>query len=215
MSARLANALALEPVEPPGPLRRRPGGLHRVRGDRAPQIGNVADASRIPRAISPRARYCRSGACRSAGRAIPNGAPRFDDGAAVSARGWAQAGELIRREGVWRAQQLADDGALREAVRGSFAEARAGFGLWLASARAHARSAQRGERSVARLIARADRSGDGGGRRRTAALSRRRPTGMVIVRQARSLIANANGRTPNSCRWSGAGFRRADGSAGR
>ncbi len=63
-----------------------------------------------------------------------DGAPRFDTGAAVSARGWAQAGELIRRAGVWRARQLADDGALREAVRGSFAEARAGFGLWLAAA---------------------------------------------------------------------------------
>jgi CubicO group peptidase (beta-lactamase class C family) len=62
-----------------------------------------------------------------------DGAPRFDTGAAVSARGWAQAGELIRREGVWRAQQLADPYALREAVRGSFAEARAGFGLWLAA----------------------------------------------------------------------------------
>lgn len=63
----------------------------------------------------------------------PNGALRLDDGAAVSARGWAQVGELIRREGVWRAQQLADDGALREAIRGSFAEARAGFGVWLAA----------------------------------------------------------------------------------
>lgn len=62
----------------------------------------------------------------------PGGAPRFDDGAAVSARGWAQAGELIRREGVWRAQQLADENVLREALRGSVAEARAGFGLWLA-----------------------------------------------------------------------------------
>lgn len=61
------------------------------------------------------------------------GAPRFDTGAAVSARGWAQAGELIRREGVWRAQQIADANTLREAMRGSFAEARAGFGLWLAA----------------------------------------------------------------------------------
>lgn len=65
---------------------------------------------------------------------MDNGDPRFDTGAAVSARGWAQAGELIRREGVWRAQQLADDDALREAMRGSFAESRAGFGLWLAAA---------------------------------------------------------------------------------
>ncbi|MGD9817017.1 MAG: serine hydrolase domain-containing protein [Hyphomonadaceae bacterium] len=64
----------------------------------------------------------------------PDGAPRLDDGVALSARSWAQAGELIRREGVWRAQQLADDNALREAMRGSFAEARAGFGLWLAVA---------------------------------------------------------------------------------
>lgn len=66
-----------------------------------------------------------------------DGAPRFDTGAAVSARGWAQAGELIRREGVWRAQQIADANALREAVRGSFAEPRAGFGLWLAAPGRH------------------------------------------------------------------------------
>lgn len=64
----------------------------------------------------------------------PDGAARFDDGVQVSARGWAQAGELIRREGVWRAQQLADPDVLREALRGSFAEARAGMGLWLAVA---------------------------------------------------------------------------------
>lgn len=62
-----------------------------------------------------------------------SGAPRLDEGAAVSARGWAQAGELIRREGIWRAQQLVDDGTLREALRGSVAEPRAGFGLWLAA----------------------------------------------------------------------------------
>ncbi len=60
-------------------------------------------------------------------------APLFHDGIAVTARGWAQAGELIRREGVWRAQQLVDENALREAVRGTFAEARAGMGLWLAA----------------------------------------------------------------------------------
>lgn len=63
----------------------------------------------------------------------PDGAARFDDGVQLSARGWAQAGELIRREGVWRAQQLADSDVLREALRGSFAEARAGMGLWLAA----------------------------------------------------------------------------------
>lgn len=63
----------------------------------------------------------------------PDGAARFDNGIQVSARGWAQAGELIRREGVWRAQQLADPDVLREALRGTFAEARAGMGLWLAA----------------------------------------------------------------------------------
>ena len=42
-------------------------------------------------------------------------------------------GELIRREGVWRAQQLASSRALSEALRGSFAESRAAFGLWLAA----------------------------------------------------------------------------------
>lgn len=61
-----------------------------------------------------------------------DGAPRLDDGAVVSARGWAQVGELIAREGVWRAQQLVDDNVMREAMQGSFAEARAGIGLWLA-----------------------------------------------------------------------------------
>lgn len=63
----------------------------------------------------------------------PSGAPRLDDGVAVSTRAWARAGELIRREGVWRGRQLADDNVLREAQRGSFAESRAGFGLWLAA----------------------------------------------------------------------------------
>jgi CubicO group peptidase (beta-lactamase class C family) len=58
-------------------------------------------------------------------------AARFDDGVSMSARGLALAGELIRREGVWRARQLVDDVTLREAMRGSFAEARAGFGVWI------------------------------------------------------------------------------------
>ncbi|HVZ99091.1 MAG TPA: serine hydrolase [Caulobacterales bacterium] len=55
------------------------------------------------------------------------------DGAAASARGWAQAGELIRREGVWRAEQLVDSFSLREATRGGYAEPRAGIGVWLAA----------------------------------------------------------------------------------
>ena len=36
-------------------------------------------------------------------------------------------------EGIWRAQQLVDDDVLQEALRGSFAEQRAGIGLWLAA----------------------------------------------------------------------------------
>jgi CubicO group peptidase (beta-lactamase class C family) len=63
---------------------------------------------------------------------MSDGMARFDDGAAVSGRGWAQAGELIRRDGVWRARQLASATLLQEARRGSFAEPRAGVGLWLA-----------------------------------------------------------------------------------
>jgi CubicO group peptidase (beta-lactamase class C family) len=66
-----------------------------------------------------------------------SGRTRFDDGVSLSARAWATAGELIRREGVWRAQQLADDQTLREAARGSFAEPRAGFGLWIAGGPQH------------------------------------------------------------------------------
>ena len=63
-----------------------------------------------------------------------DGAARFDDGCAVSARGWAETGELIRRDGVWRAEQIVDNGAMMEALRGSITEPRAGFGFWLASA---------------------------------------------------------------------------------
>lgn len=63
-----------------------------------------------------------------------DGAARFDDGCEMSLRAWAQVGELVRRNGVWRAQQIVDDSTLLDAMRGSFSEPRAGFGLWLASA---------------------------------------------------------------------------------
>ena len=63
-----------------------------------------------------------------------DGSARFDDGCAVSARGWAEVGELIRRNGVWRAEQIVDDGTMMDALRGSFTEPRAGFGFWLAAA---------------------------------------------------------------------------------
>jgi len=62
-----------------------------------------------------------------------DGGARFDDGCALAARGFAQIGELIRRDGVWRAQQLVDAETMAEAVRGSLVEPRAGFGLWLAA----------------------------------------------------------------------------------
>ena len=119
-----------------------------------------------------------------------DGLPRFDDGAAVSARGWAQAGELIRRQGVWRAQQLASGNALGEALRGSFAESRAGFGLWLAG-----RGRGRDEFSIETDLWRtsslapidfAMAAGQGGQRLYLAPAD-----GLVIVRQARSLTSSS------------------------
>ncbi len=129
----LATALSVEPTDPPGT---------RFQEDPAPYV-LLAEIARRKLEFDGRgsdpARYLTERTllpigCVPIGWArSPDGAPRFDDGAAVSTRGWAQAGELIRREGVWRAQQLADNNTLREAVRGSFAESRAGFGLWLAA----------------------------------------------------------------------------------
>lgn len=122
---------------------------------------------------------------------------RFDTGASVSARGWAQAGELIRREGVWRAQQLADENALREAVRGSFAESRAGFGLWLA-APGRNRDAMSIDSDLWRAASPAPTdlamaAGEGGQR-----LYFSPSEGVVIVRQSRTLARNAQ--------WSDAAF---------
>ncbi|MBK8543769.1 MAG: serine hydrolase [Caulobacteraceae bacterium] len=119
-----------------------------------------------------------------------DGLVRLDDGAAVSARGWAQAGELIRRQGVWRAQQLASSNALSEALRGSFAEARAGFGLWLAG-RGSGRDNFQIETDLWRASSPAPMdfamaAGQGGQRLYIA------PTeGLVIVRQARSLTSSS------------------------
>lgn len=119
-----------------------------------------------------------------------DGVARFDDGAAVSARGWAQAGELIRRQGVWRAQQLADENALREAVRGSFAETRAGFGLWLAG-RGRGRDDFSIETDLWRAASPAPMdfamaAGQGGQRLYLVPAD-----GLVIVRQARSLTSSS------------------------
>jgi CubicO group peptidase (beta-lactamase class C family) len=126
-----------------------------------------------------------------------DGTPRFDDGAAVSASGWAQAGELIRRAGIWRAQQLADDNALREAVRGSVAESRAGFGLWLAvPSRAPDPDGLSSDLWRAQSPAPIDlaMAAGSGGQRLYIAPSE----GLVIVRQARSLDPAPN--------WSDAQF---------
>ncbi len=118
-----------------------------------------------------------------------DGLPRFDDGAAVSARGWAQAGELIRRQGIWRAQQLASSDALGEAMRGSFAESRAGFGLWLAG------RSGRDDFSIESDLWRggspaptdfAMAAGQGGQRLYLAPSD-----GLVIVRQARTLTSSS------------------------
>lgn len=68
-----------------------------------------------------------------------NGAPRFDDGAAIDARGWAAIGELIQRGGVYRGQQLLSSASLRAAFTGSFIEGRRGIGFWLAGGGAPAR----------------------------------------------------------------------------
>ena len=129
----LATAIALEPREAPG--------AHFV-NDEAPYI-LIAEIARRKLEAAGRepdpARYLTSPTlgpigCTPIGwTRAQSGAARFDDGVAVSARGWAQVGELIRREGVWRAAQLADEDTLREAMRGSFAESRAGIGLWLAA----------------------------------------------------------------------------------
>jgi CubicO group peptidase (beta-lactamase class C family) len=61
-----------------------------------------------------------------------DGLAHFDSGAFVTARGWASVGELMRRGGVWRAEQLGDAYTLGDAMRGSPAEPRAGFGFWVA-----------------------------------------------------------------------------------
>lgn len=62
-----------------------------------------------------------------------HGAPRFDDGAAISADGWARVGELIQRDGVYRGAHVVSPSAVQAALTGSFIEGRRGIGLWLAA----------------------------------------------------------------------------------
>ena len=194
----LAVATALEPSDPPGV---------RFRTDAAPYVLLVEIARRkvlsSTRFDHDPARYLTERTLMPIG-CVPigwargaDGAARLDDGAAVSARGWASVGELLRREGVWRAQQLAHDQTLREALRGSFAESRAGFGVWLA---APARS--RDDLGVDTDLWRASSpaptdlamaAGEGGQRLYISPAE-----GLVIVRQSRSTNSNA--------RWSDAQF---------
>ncbi len=186
----LATAIALEPTDPPGA---------RFSADSAPYVLLAEIARRKLEAAGREpdpARYLTARTLLPIGcvpigwTRSPDGAPRFDDGAAVSARGWAQAGELIRREGVWRAQQLADDAALREALRGSFAEARAGFGLWLAAPSRGTRGALGIESDLWRAPSPAPpdlamAAGDSGQR-----LYFSPSHGLVIVRQTRTASAS-------------------------
>lgn len=193
----LAAALALEPIEPPGV---------RFIDDPAPYIIFTEIARRKllgSGGETDPARYLTERTLLPIG-CVPigwtrgaDGAPLFNDGAAVSARGWAQVGELLRREGVWRAQRLADDGVLREAVRGSFAEARAGFGVWLA-APARTRDALSIDTDLWRAespapIDLAMAAGAGGQR-----LYLSPSAGVVIVRQSQSLTSDQD--------WSDAQF---------
>lgn len=117
----------------------------------------------------------------------PDGAPRFDDGVAVTARGWAGVGELIRREGVYRARQLADAETLREALRGSFAEARAGMGLWLTGPATPQRGAAPFDSDLWRGATREVAMAAGAGGQRLYILP---STGVVIARLARDSAAN-------------------------
>ncbi|GAN00280.1 beta-lactamase [alpha proteobacterium U9-1i] len=129
----LATAILLEPTETPGQSFGADAAAYLLLGEIARRKLEARGRGSDP-ALYLMERTLAPIGCVPVGWARgDDGAARFDTGAAVSARGWAQVGELIRREGVYRAQQLADDNALREATQGSFAEARAGFGLWIAA----------------------------------------------------------------------------------
>lgn len=132
MERTLANAITMEPGAAPGERFSSDAAAYLIFSE---IVRRKLEAS--GRAPDP-ARYLTDRTLAPIG-AVPIGwgrtaeGTRLDDGVEISARSWAQAGELIRRQGVWRAQRLANERALQEAVLGSFAEARAGFGLWLAA----------------------------------------------------------------------------------
>ncbi|MEJ0059498.1 MAG: serine hydrolase [Terricaulis sp.] len=135
-SGGVADAIALEPVAPPG---------ERFIEDRAPFVLLAEIARRkletAGRTSDP-ALYLANHTLEPIGclpiswtRGI-DGAASFYDGVALTGRGWAQVGELLRREGVWQAQQIVSAAALREALQGTYAAPRVGMGLWLAAASA-------------------------------------------------------------------------------
>lgn len=194
----LATALALEPVAEPGASFSSDPAAYLLFAEVARRkleaSGRPPDPARYltDRTLAP------IGCAPIGWTRWPDGAPRLDDGVALSARSWAQVGELIRREGIWRAQQLADDNALREAVRGSFAEARAGFGLWLAVAGRYPRESIGVDTDLWRASSPAPidlaMAAGAGGQRLYFSLS----AGVVIVRQTPSTETDAS--------WSDAQF---------
>lgn len=63
-----------------------------------------------------------------------DGALWLGSGAAMTARDLARVGELVRRDGIWRARRTLGQATLEESFRGSFAGPRFGVGWWLADA---------------------------------------------------------------------------------
>lgn len=129
----LATALAMPPTDPVGA---------RFSDDAAPYVifAEIARRKLLGAGVDPdpamylTARTLDAIGCTPIGWARqPDGAPHLDTGAFVSARGWAAVGEFIRRGGIWRADQVGDTFVLGDALRGSPAEPRAGFGFWLAA----------------------------------------------------------------------------------
>lgn len=183
----LATALALEPTEAPGISFSDDAASFIIFTELARRKLTNAGRTADP-AVYLTERTLLAIGCTPIGWARgQDGQPHFDDGAQVTARGWASAGELIRRAGVWRAQQLVDDDVMREAVRGSFAEQRAGMGLWLAAPGRYQRGSLSVESDLWRTSSPAPTdlamAAGGGGQRLYVSPSE----GLVIVRQARVL----------------------------
>lgn len=137
----LDEAVALEPVAEPG---------RRFIDDRAPYVlfGEIARRKLAARGRAlDIAAFLKSRVLDDIGCApmtwgrTREGAPMLDDGMQTSLRAWAQAGELLRRDGIYRARELLSRQAILETRQGSFAEPRAGIGLWLMGAAGRGASA--------------------------------------------------------------------------